>query len=60
MRAVVPSNALPIIDVLDSFHTIVKGCFGWELTPGYQDLISNFRDLVASLQIYAKVGYKAW
>ena len=61
MRTVVPSNVLPIIDVVDSFHSIVKGCFGWELTTDYHGLISSFRELVARVQIYAKVGSNnAW
>ena len=52
LRKVVPAHALPILDFLDIFREIQKGCFSWTLCNNYSTLIKDFVKSVKYLQTY--------
>ena len=52
LRKVVPTHALPILDFLDIFREIQKGCFSWTLCNNYSTLIKDFVKSVKYLQTY--------
>ena len=52
LRKVVPTHALTILDFLDLFREIQKGCFSWTLCNNYSTLIKDFVKSVKYLQTY--------
>jgi hypothetical protein len=55
---VVPVRALPILDFLDIFRKIQKGCFGWTLCADYSNLIKKFVKSAKNLQTYCPAHLK--
>ena len=53
-----PVCALPILESLELFREIQKGCFGWTLCTNYSSLIKEFVKSVETLQSYCHTTLK--
>jgi hypothetical protein len=54
LRAVVPLQALPILDALAKFREIQHGCFGWDLCSDYSQRIASFTESVEDLKLFCE------
>ena len=51
----VPGILHPVLQCLEKFRVVVKGCFSWELVADYKQKIEEFTESYSWLMKYAEV-----